>query len=61
MITKEKAQHRVDVLKSKHKELHSIIDVLEAEKAPDKIIKNRKKEKLALKDEIEKLTIYISK
>jgi len=39
-------------LKRKHNDLHKRIEVLEAEKAPDKYIKQLKKEKLAIKDKI---------
>jgi len=43
-------------LKKKHKQIHQIIEALEAEKAPDNIISLRKKEKLALKDKISELS-----
>ena len=46
---------RLASLESKHNDLHRRIEVLQAEKAPDKYIIPLKKEKLALKDEIEKL------
>jgi hypothetical protein len=46
---------RAKLLVKRHKELHSIVEVLEAEKAPEKIIKIKKIEKLKLKDEIERL------
>ena len=42
-------------LESKHKDLLNLIEVLESEKAPDKYIKPLEKEKLALKDEMERL------
>ena len=42
-------------LKSKHKHLHDKIEVLQAEKAPEEYIVPLKKEKLALKDEMERL------
>jgi hypothetical protein len=46
---------RLASLERKHRDLHTRIDALEAEKAPDKYITPLKKEKLALKDEIERL------
>lgn len=46
---------RLESLRSKHNSLHTKIEALEAEKAPDRYIKPLKKQKLALKDEIEKL------
>jgi hypothetical protein len=42
-------------LESKHKSLHEKVEVLEAEKAPDKFITALKKEKLLVKDELETL------
>ena len=60
MVTIEKLKGRLVTLKQRHKDLHKKIEVLEAEKAPDKIITNYKKKKLALKDEISKLNVYIS-
>lgn len=39
-------------MKDRHKNLHSVIEALEAEKAPDKYIKKFKVDKLKLKDEI---------
>ena len=46
---------RLEALRYRHNNLHSKIEALEAEKAPDKYIKPLKKEKLLLKDEIEKI------
>lgn len=46
---------RLESLRYKHESLHSKIEVLEAEKAPDKYITPLKKQKLKLKDEIEKI------
>jgi hypothetical protein len=46
---------RLEALRYKHNNLHSKIEALEAEKAPDKYIKPLKKEKLLLKDQIEKI------
>ena len=44
--------HRIKLLKNRHTDLHKTIDVLEAEKAPEKFIKKHKVEKLRIKDEI---------
>ena len=46
---------RLESLRRKHESLHSRIEALEAEKAPDKYITPLKKQKLKLKDEIEKI------
>jgi hypothetical protein len=46
---------RIKSLTSKHTELHDRIEALEAEHAPDKYIIPLKKEKLLIKDELEKL------
>jgi len=43
---------RHDYLKLKHKELHEKIEVLEAEKAPEKYIIGLKKQKLQVKTEL---------
>ena len=47
--------HRIDVLKTKHKDLHARVEAAEAENAPDQFLTSMKKEKLKLKDEIERL------
>ena len=47
--------HRIDVLKTKHKDLHARVEAAEAENAPDQFLTSMKKEKLRLKDEIERL------
>jgi len=47
--------HRIDVLKTKHKDLHARVEAAEAENAPDQFLKSMKKEKLKLKDEIDRL------
>lgn len=47
--------HRIDVLKTKHKELHARVEAAEAENAPDHFLTSMKKEKLKLKDEIDRL------
>ena len=44
----------VEYLAKKHTELHTRIEVLEAEKAPDKYIQELKKEKLFVKDRLQK-------
>jgi len=46
---------RIESLRRKHTELHDRIEVLEAERAPEKYIVPLKKEKLVLKDELAKL------
>lgn len=43
-------------LQRKHNDLHRRIEALEAEKAPDEYIKPLKRDKLKIKDEIEKLS-----
>lgn len=47
--------NRIDVLKTKHKDLHARVEAAEAENAPDHFLTSMKKEKLKLKDEIERL------
>lgn len=47
--------NRLASLESKHKDLHTRIEALQAEKAPDQYIVPLKKKKLALKDEMERL------
>ena len=47
--------HRINVLKTKHKELHARVEAAEAENAPDQFLTSMKKEKLRLKDEIDRL------
>tara|TARA_Y100000389_G_scaffold65275_1_gene61345 strand:- start:300 stop:494 length:195 start_codon:yes stop_codon:yes gene_type:complete len=51
--------HRIEVLTKKHKELHARVEAAEAENAPDEYLVTMKKEKLALKDEIEKLNVNV--
>lgn len=51
---------RIESLERKHKELHTTIEVLEAERAPDSIISKKKVEKLHIKDELVKLKSGIS-
>lgn len=48
----ENTKHRIEILKERHKKQHSIVEALEAEKAPEKMIKSAKLEKLNIKDEI---------
>lgn len=43
---------RLNYLKQKHKNQHSIVEALEAEKAPDDSISAAKRVKLSIKDEI---------
>ena len=50
--------HRIEFLEKKHKELHNLIEALEAENAPDASVTKLKKEKLAVKDEIERLSTW---
>lgn len=45
-------ESRLVALERKHKDLHSKIEALEAEKAPDRYIKTLKVEKLVIKDEM---------
>ncbi len=47
--------HRINVLKTKHKELHDRVECAIAENAPDHFLTSMKKEKLKLKDEIDRL------
>ena len=51
-------EHRIEVLSVKHKDLHNRIETLEAENAPDEFISKLKKEKLLVKDEIERLSTW---
>lgn len=46
---------RIESLERKHKDLDARILALEAERAPDKFVKNLKIQKLMVKDEIRKL------
>ena len=46
---------RIESLTRKHRELERVIEALEGERAPDMFIHQKKKEKLALKDELYKL------
>jgi hypothetical protein len=48
----ENKKHRLELLQKKHDLQHSMVEALEAEKAPEKTINRAKQEKLALKDEI---------
>jgi hypothetical protein len=47
--------NRLASLERKHNDLHKRIEALQGERAPDKYITNLKKEKLACKDEIERI------
>lgn len=46
---------RLKTLEDAHRHQHAIVESLEAENAPEEIIKSAKVKKLALKDEIERL------
>lgn len=48
-------QGRLESLQHKHHDLHKRIEALEAEHAPDQYVIPLKKEKLKIKDELEKL------
>ena len=50
-----KLENRLRFLKTQHKKQHDIIEALEAEKAPEEIVKNHKRLKLSIKDEIASL------
>ena len=50
--------YRVEILNDKHRDLHLKIEALEAENAPDSVITKLKKEKLKIKDEIERLSTW---
>lgn len=50
-----KLEKKLKFLKDQHKRQHDIIEALEAEKAPEEVIKRHKKLKLAIKDEIAEL------
>jgi|TARA_B100001059_G_C17606004_1_gene462009 uncharacterized protein YdcH (DUF465 family) len=52
-----KSAKTVEYLEQKHKKLHDKLEAAEAEKAPEQYLKNMKKEKLALKDEIVSLKL----
>lgn len=50
-----KLEKKLKFLKDQHKRQHDIIEALEAEKAPEDVVKRHKKLKLAIKDEIAEL------
>lgn len=50
-----KTENRLRFLKDQHKRQHAIVEALEAEKAPEETIKNHKRLKLSIKDEIAEL------
>ena len=54
-MSNEGLENHLIALKNKHHNLDKIIETLIAEHAPDDIVSRRKKEKLALKDEIVKI------
>lgn len=43
---------RLEYLKTKHKQVHRLIEALEGEKAPEESISHQKRIKLSIKDEI---------
>ena len=51
-MTQEKIENRLLFLKDQHKRQHKMVEALEAEKAPEEKIKNHKRLKLSIKDEI---------
>lgn len=48
---------RLEWLKASHKHQHSLVEALEAEKAPDTSIMSAKKKKLIIKDQIAQLEL----
>jgi hypothetical protein len=54
-MTKEEWTQRLNHLEEAHAHQHSIVEALEAENAPDDVIKKAKVVKLNLKDQIEML------
>lgn len=56
----ENTKHRIEILTVRHKKQHSIVEALEAEKAPEKAIQTAKIEKLNIKDEIAALEAFLS-
>jgi len=59
MITKEKLEYHRAHLIEKHEILHKRIEVAEIEKVRDDLLHEMKREKLALKDEINLVTKQI--
>lgn len=57
MLTREKLQHHISHLQEKHDDLDRRLQV---DNLPEYISKVLKKEKLALKDEIEKITTQLT-
>jgi len=51
-MTDADRKHRIDLLEKRHKKLHSLVEALEGEKAPEPYIKKAKVEKLEVRDEI---------
>jgi len=47
-----KLEKKIRFLRDQHKRQHDIVETLEAEKAPEEMIKNHKRLKLSIKDEI---------
>jgi hypothetical protein len=50
-----KMDRRLKHLEEVHHKQHRYVEALEGEKAPEEVIKKAKKEKLKIKDEIEKM------
>ena len=55
MTNVQKLKNHISALRTKHRDLHEKIKVLESEKVSDDIIKRQKQQKLQLKDEITKI------
>ena len=51
-MDRETRLNRLDFLKRKHKEVHAMVEALEAKKAPEQNIKHQKQIKLSIRDEI---------
>jgi hypothetical protein len=51
----DKMDRRLKHLEEVHLKQHRYVEALEGEKAPEEVIKKAKKEKLKIKDEIEKM------
>ena len=54
-MNNEKLRRQLENLTKKHSHIHKVIEVLEAEKAPEDLITVKKKEKLSIKDKIANL------
>jgi hypothetical protein len=56
MKTAEDIEYRLNLITKEHAKQHKMVEVLIAEKAPEKSVKAAKVKKLKLKDEIEYLS-----